>query len=161
MRNSFAALAMSAALAAVSPAEARDDRSMFPIKAALEKGQSFKDKIDSAIPLYFGKQKTPPVDKRIGEWTANKKTNAFGKSDQEACEIAFISAAVSLQDRARREGGNAVVNIRSVYKNDNVESDREFLCGAGAVIAGVALRGTVVTIKSRTAAAAKPAKNAR
>jgi len=153
MRNSFAALVMLGALSAVAPAEARDDRTMLPIKAALEKGQSFKDKIDSDIPLYFGKQKTPPVDKRMGEWTTNKKTNAFGKSDQEACEVAFISAAISLQDRARREGGNAVVNIRSVYKNDNVESDKEYLCGAGAVMAGVALRGTVVTIKS-----AKPAK---
>ena len=161
MRYRFAALIVSAALAGVSPAQARDDRSMFPIKAALEKGQSFKDKLDSGIPLYFGKQKTPPVDKRMGEWTANKKTNAFGKSDQEACEIAFISAAVSLQDRARREGGNAVVNIRSVYKKDNVESDKEFLCGAGAVMAGVALRGTVVTIKARSAAPARPARSSQ
>jgi hypothetical protein len=143
------------ALGATAPAEARDDRLMFPVKAALEKGQSFKDKLDPDIRLYFGKQKTPPVDKRMGEWTSNKKTNAFGKSDQEACEIAFISAAISLQQRARREGGSAVVNIRSVYKNDNVESQTEFLCGAGAVMAGVALRGTVVTFKP---AAATPPK---
>ena len=87
---------------------------------------------------------------RLGEWTSNKKTNAFNKSDQEACEVAFISAAVSLQQRARREGGSAVVNIRSVYKNDNVESEKDYLCGNGAVMAGVALRGTVVTFKPGT-----------
>ena len=121
------------ALGVNAPAEARDDRLMFPVKAALEKGQSFKDKIDPDIRLYFGKQRTPPVEKRIGEWTSNKKTNAFGKNDQEACEIAFISAAISLQERARREGGSAVVNIRSVYKNADVTSETEYRCGAGEV----------------------------
>jgi hypothetical protein len=40
-----------------------------------------------------------------------------------------------------------VINIKSVYKNDNVESASEYLCGAGTIMAGVALRGTVVTLK--------------
>ena len=139
------------ALSALAPAEARDDKNKFAIQAALGKGQAYKEKLESDIALYFGNQKTPAIAKRVGEFTSNKKTNAFNKSDQEACEIAFISAAAALQDRARREGGNAVVNIRSVYKNDNVVSETEYLCGSGAVMAGVALRGTVVTL-------AKPAK---
>jgi uncharacterized protein YbjQ (UPF0145 family) len=131
----------------VSSAVARDDRLKFPIKAAMEKGQTTKDKLDPGIRLYFGAQKTPAVEKRIGEWTSNKKTNAANKSDKEACEIAFVSAAHSLQERAKREGGNAVINIKSVYKKDNVESASEYLCGAGTIMAGVALRGTVVTLK--------------
>ncbi|HYL24294.1 MAG TPA: excinuclease ABC subunit A, partial [Burkholderiales bacterium] len=94
----------------------------------------------------FGRQPKLKVAKTIGEYTSNKKTNAFNKSDQEACDIAFISAAVSLQQRAKQEGGNAVVNIHSVYKNDKFESPTEYLCGAGALMAGVALRGTVVTL---------------
>jgi len=119
---------------------------MFPIQAALGKGQQYKERLESDIALYFGKQKTPAVEKRIGEWTANKKTNGFNKTDQEACDIAFISAAASLQDRAKREGGNAVINIHSVYKNDKFESASEYMCGAGTTMAGVALRGTVVTL---------------
>jgi hypothetical protein len=126
---------------------ARDDRLNFPIQEALQKGQSFKDKLDPEIRLYFGSQKTPGVEKRIGEWTSNKKTNAANKSDHDACDIAFLTAAIALQQRARKEGGNAVINIKSVYKNDNVESATEYLCGAGAIMAGVALRGTVVTLK--------------
>jgi len=47
------------------------------------------------MPLYFGKQKTPAVEKSIGEWTSNKKTNATNKGDQEACEIAFVSASLN------------------------------------------------------------------
>jgi hypothetical protein len=136
-----------AAATVVSSAGARDDRVKFPIKAAMEKGQTTKHKLDPGIQLYFGRQKTPAVEKSIGEWTSNKKTNASNKPDQEACEIAFVSAAYSLQERAKKEGGNAVINIKSVYKNDNVESASEYLCGAGTIMAGVALRGTVVTLK--------------
>ncbi len=134
------------ALVVAFPAAARDDRLKFPVEGALAKGQNYKEKIDPQIKLYFGKQPRVKVAKSIGEWTSNKKTNAFNKSDQEACDIAFISAAVSLQDRAKREGGNAVINIHSVYKNDKFESASEYLCGAGTTVAGVALRGTVVTI---------------
>jgi uncharacterized protein YbjQ (UPF0145 family) len=52
-----------------------------------------------------------------------------------------------LQDRVRKEGGNAVINIRSNYRNVERESATEFTCGAGAIVAGVALKGEVVTLK--------------
>ena len=145
MKQAVAGLVSLVALAVALPAAARDDRLKFPVKAALAKGQNYKEKLDPQIKLYFGKQPVK-VAKTIGEWTSNKKTNAFNKSDQEACDIAFISAAVSLQDRAKREGGNAVINIHSVYKNDKFESASEYMCGAGPTMAGVALRGTVVTL---------------
>ena len=135
------------ATAAPLPSSARDERLKFPLEAALAKGQTYHDKIDPGIRLYFGEQPTPSIAKTIGEWTANKKTNAANKSDQEACDIAFISAVVSLQGRARREGGNAIVNITSVYKNEPFRSATEYMCGAGHIIAGVALRGTVVTLE--------------
>jgi hypothetical protein len=143
------ALACIIASAAPLPSSARDDRLKFPVEAALAKGQTYHDKIDPGIRLYFGDQATPPIVKTIGEWTANKKTNAANKSDQEACDIAFISAVVSLQGRARREGGNAVVGITSVYKNEPFKSAADYMCGAGHIIAGVALRGTVVTLEEK------------
>ena len=134
------------ALVIALPAAARDDRLKFPVQGALAKGQNYKEKLDPQIKLYFGKPSKLKVAKTIGEWTSNKKTNAFNKTDQEACDIAFISAAASLQDRAKREGGNAVINIHSVYKKDKFESASEYMCGAGTTMAGVALRGTVVTL---------------
>lgn len=146
MKKAVVAFVCVAAAAAATSSYARDDRLKFPVDAALTKSQSYKEKLDPSIKLYFGSQKTPPVAKKIGEWTSNKKTNAANKSDQEACEVAFISAAASLQDRARREGGNAVVNITSVYKNENFTSPKEYMCGAGTFMAGVALRGTVVRL---------------
>jgi uncharacterized protein YbjQ (UPF0145 family) len=130
-----------------SLAVARDDRLMFPVKDGLEKGKSTKDRIDPDIRLYFGKQTPKAIERKLGEFTADRKTNATNKTDKEACEIAFVSAVVSLQQRARKEGGNAVMNIASVYRNDNRASTTEYLCGAGTFAAGVALRGTVVKLK--------------
>lgn len=146
MKKGVVAFACVAAVTAATSSFARDDRLKFPVDAALTKGQSFKEKLDPSIKLYFGSQRTPPVAKKIGEWTSNKKTNAANKSDQEACEVAFISAVASLQERARKEGGNAVMNITSVYKNDPFASPKEYMCGAGTFMAGVALRGTVVKL---------------
>jgi uncharacterized protein YbjQ (UPF0145 family) len=143
------AFACVVAVAVATPSFARDDRLKFPVEAALTKGQNYKEKVDPNIRLYFGEQRTPKVAKKIGEWTSNKKTNAANKSDQEACDLAFISAVVSLQDRAKREGGNAVVNITSVYKNEPFTSPKEYMCGAGTFMSGVALRGTVVTLDKK------------
>jgi uncharacterized protein YbjQ (UPF0145 family) len=53
---------------------------------------------------------------------------------------------LELQERARKEGGNAVINIKSNYRNEERASATQYTCGAGAVIAGVALKGDVVTL---------------
>ena len=147
MKGTALALALLIAAAVPFASSARDDRLKFPVSGALAKGQDYGDKIDQGIKLYFADQSTPSIVKKIGEWTANKKTNSANKSDQEACDIAFISAVVSLQSRARSEGGNAIVNITSVYKNQPFVSATEYMCGAGHIIAGVPLRGTVVTLE--------------
>lgn len=148
MKSTIAAAAAILAVAA-SSALARDDRLMFPVSEGMERGKSTKDRIDPDIRVYFGKQKTPAVARKMGEFTANRKTNATNKSDKEACEISFVSAIVSLQQRARREGGDAVVNVHSVYKNEFKESNSEYLCGAGTFVSGVALRGTVVKLAGK------------
>jgi uncharacterized protein YbjQ (UPF0145 family) len=148
MKHTVSLAAVAAILTiAISPAVARDDRLMFPVVEGMEKGKSTKERIDPEIRMYFGKQKSPAVERKLGEFTANRKTNATNKTDKEACEISFVSAVLSLQQRARREGGDAVVNVHSVYKNEFRESDTEYLCGAGTFVSGVALRGTVVKLK--------------
>ena len=125
----------------------RDEHRRFPIQAALEKGYSYRTKIEFDVRLFFGDEKAPLVAKRIGAVSANTKSNLFGKSSQEACDIAFISALADLQQHARREGGDAVINIRSVYRSENSASRSEYVCGAGTIMVGVTLEGTVVKLK--------------
>ena len=130
------------------PVAARDDRLMFPLQDALNAPEA-KSRLDPGIALFFGKQGHPKVGKTHGEWGTNKKTNAFGKSDKTACEWAFLSAALELQERARKEGGNAVINIQSNYKSVTTSSETEYMCGAGGLMAGVAFKGTVVTLHGK------------
>ncbi|MDE0854951.1 MAG: hypothetical protein OSA97_11085 [Nevskia sp.] len=144
MKRLLLAAAIGAALTATS-AYARDDRLKFSIDGALNTPDA-KQKVDNSVQLFWGTQKHPAPLKDLGTFTANKKTNGFAKSDQSACERAFLSAVISLQERARSEGGNAVVDIVSYYKKDEVSSETEFECGAGGFVSGVALRGTIVKL---------------
>lgn len=134
-----------AALAVTGMAAARDDQRMYPLADALNTPDAIA-KLDPEIKLYFGSQRHPKVAQTLGEWKTNKKTNGFGKEDKVACEWAFLSAALELQERARKEGGDAVIDIRSNYKNMERSSDMEYMCGSGALMSGVALKGTVVKL---------------
>ena len=126
-------------------AQARDEHTMYSIQEAMNT-EDAKAKLDKNISFYFGDQKHPSIEKRFGEFMSNKKTNAFNKTDERACQWAFLSAMLSFQDRAIREGGNAVVNIRSYYKRNEISSSTEFECGAGNIIAGVTFKGDVVKL---------------
>jgi len=113
--------------------EARDDRGMWSISEALNT-EDAKQKLNKDIQFYF-------------EYMANKKTNAFNKTDKRACQWNFLSAMLSFQDRALSMGGNAVVNIRSYYKKNEISSQTEFQCGSGAFVSGVTFLGDVVKLK--------------
>lgn len=140
--KTLTALALSLSL--VSVAQARDTEHMFPIEDVLTE---YEERVHDDVALYFGDQSHGEVVDRHGEYPTSKKTNAFGKSDAEACRWAMLSAILALQERAQREGGNAVVNIRSYYDENEVSSETEYECEAGNVVAGVALIGEVVTLK--------------
>ncbi|MGE5386495.1 MAG: excinuclease ABC subunit A [Betaproteobacteria bacterium] len=142
-----AALALIAATAAFA-AQARDTHQMYPIADALATPAA-QEKLDKGVKLYFAGQKTPKPAKTFGEWKTNKKTNGFNKGDKEACEWTFLSALLELQERAIKEGGNAVINIKSNYKSQETASPTEYMCGSGALMSGVALKGTVVKLSGK------------
>lgn len=151
MKSLFLLHASAAALLLVvaSAASARDDRLKFPIADAAKAAETTAKadgQLDPDIKLFWGTQSHAKPTQSFGTFTANKKTNFFNKTDKEGCEWAWLSAVLSLQDRAKKEGGNAVVGIKSVYKNGELDSATEYECGAGAVMGGVALRGQVVKL---------------
>ena len=126
-------------------AHARDTVHMLSVETAMNTPAA-KQKLDPTIKFIFADAPRNRVIEEHGNFVTNKKTNAFGKSDLEACNWVMLSALLSLQDRVRTEGGNAVINIESYYKQQPNVSRTEFECHAGAIMAGVALRGDVVTL---------------
>ena len=99
------------------------------------------------VSFYFGEQEHPPIATNHGEFRTNKKTNAFNKTDLVACQWVMMSALLQLHQSAKSLGADAVVNIKSNYKNKVVSSETQYTCGAGALIAGVALIGTIVVVE--------------
>jgi hypothetical protein len=125
--------------------EARDTKHDLPI-AGVTQNPEYQNKLGSDVALYFADQPTSKVEQTLGEYITNKKTNSFGKSDESACQWVFLSALLQLRDRAKEEGGNAVINIISFYQKVPFSSQTEYECHAGGVIAGVALKGTVAKL---------------
>ena len=149
LANRVSAVAAGATLAALlltAPvADARDTLHKFPIEAAVAKSQA-SGQLAAGVKLFFGTQKHPTPTAQLGPVRTNKKTNFFNKTDQEACEWAFLSSMIALTQYAQRVGGNAVVNIRSNYKNIEFSSEAEYECGAGNVSGGTAFVGDVVKL---------------
>ena len=105
-----------------------------------------QEKLDKDIRVFMKGQSHPAVTKKFGEYKSNQRANKFGKSIETACDTAFLSALIALQQRAVREGGNAVIDVYTITKNQQYESPENFKCIAGGFVANVALMGTVVTL---------------
>jgi uncharacterized protein YbjQ (UPF0145 family) len=139
-------IALVLVLGSASRGFARDDIENYSIKHALETADA-REKLDPKIKLFFGNWKHGAVVKSIGEWKSYKKTNGVGRANEIACQRAFLSAAISLQQRASKMGGNAVIGIKSDYDNMKTSSDTTYVCGSGLLMSAVALIGTVVRVE--------------
>jgi uncharacterized protein YbjQ (UPF0145 family) len=129
----------------VQGAQARDVEHSLSIAEFMADAE-VRSRLGNDVTFYFSGQATPPAVKSFGDVVTNRKTNSFGKPDASACRWAMLSALIHLRDRAKELGGNAVVNIVSYYKKDTQGSSTNYICHAGNIVAGVALKGTVAVV---------------
>jgi uncharacterized protein YbjQ (UPF0145 family) len=146
MKNIYTFIAALVVTGYVGAVSARDDIADYSIEEALGTEQA-KSALGTNVQFYFGDQPHPPVVKNFSEYGSNRKTNGVNKTDKEACQWAFISAMKALRDKAKSVDANAVVNIRSNYRNNTTTSSTTFKCGSGSIMSGVAVLGDVVTVK--------------
>lgn len=144
MKKLFTLFTILLFVAGINVAWARETISSYSVSDALS---GREDILGDNVKFYFGDQAHPGVAKGFGEVRTNRKTNAFNKTDKEACDWVFLSAMIALRDAAVNRGANAVINIKSNYKNNQTSSNDSFRCGAGGIIAGVALKGKIVKLK--------------
>ncbi|MDF2817116.1 MAG: Excinuclease ATPase subunit [Stenotrophomonas rhizophila] len=142
----FALIAATALLAVASTANARETRVELPLHDLINSPEAKAAGIDGSVRFFLAGEKVN-VQQRLGEDVTNKKTNAANKSDAEACNWVALSALKALQDGARSRGANAVVDVVSYYKKNEFKSTTNFECYAGAILAGVALKGTYAKVK--------------
>jgi len=145
MANAMSTAVLILCLAIGFSAHARDTKHLLPIAVAMETKDA-QDKLDGSVKFYFGDQPPPQVVTVLGSDVSNRKTNSIGKSDEKACNWAFLSSMVALEKRAQQLGANAVINVVSYYNKKVMSSATEFECHAGTIIAGVALKGDFVKV---------------
>jgi len=136
--------ALTLSLFLVRPIQARDDKYILPIQAALET-KDVLGKPDGSVKFFYGKQQTPQIMTRLGSETTHGRVAKLRNTDEIVCGAAFLAALLALQKRAKQAGANAVVNIVSFYRQVEMSSASEFECHAG-MAAHVYLKGEIVKI---------------
>jgi hypothetical protein len=133
------------AAAACLPAQAEDKE--YPVSLSTTMASpTVKEHIDGTVAFYFGDAVHPAVLQSFGSYVTNQKTNNFLKSDLTSCTWVFTSALVELEKKAHKLGANAVVNIHSFYKKEDVPITSDIPCHVGAAISGIALKGDFVKV---------------
>jgi uncharacterized protein YbjQ (UPF0145 family) len=143
----LAAVATLLICALPSISQARDTAVYLPFDKAVAEATR-AGKIDGSVKFYLaGNTPTGNVTVLSAGAVTNKKTNAFNKSDEVACEWVAQSAIISLHQAAKNAGANAVTNIVSFYKKNERKDAKTYECHAGALMAGVALKGDLAKVQ--------------
>jgi uncharacterized protein YbjQ (UPF0145 family) len=101
--------------------------------------------IDGSVKFYLAG--TGPRGKVVNDnVSVNRKTNAFGKSDEETCNRVLATDLLYLQNEAKQAGANAVTDIVGNYNNAEYRDNQNFECHKGFLMSGVALKGKLVKV---------------
>lgn len=146
MKKMHKVLALATAMACVpTVVQARDTTHYLDFQEVIQEATN-AGRLDGSVKFYLGHV---PAGANIvsRNLTTSKKTNAFAKADENACSWALQSALIHLQEAAKRHGANAVVNLVSNYQHKEYKSRDKYECHAGAIMAGVALKGDFAKVR--------------
>lgn len=100
------------------------------------------------VKFYFGDATpTGTVTKTIGEYTFNRQVNVSLKSQINGCHAALVSALKDLREAAKKDGANAVINIKTNAKGKASNSKEIYVCEAGVLKSAVSISGDLVVIE--------------
>lgn len=154
LRNTVGPLLLALALGAPA-AHARDEQRLYDVAAALATPQG-RDRFDDTIQFFWAEQDTPASQQSFSIHTSERKTFLPTRTEQEACDQSFIEALASLRDAARKIGADAVVGIKSLYKNREFRSATQYECRLSYFSASVTLEGRLVKLAPSASATPAP-----
>ena len=105
--------------------------------------------LDSDIKFYFPKQEHPEVSKTIIIAKSQRAINVTFKFGAQACIAAFLETLKALQDTAKEQEADAIINISSYYNEEQLSSETSYLCEPGFFVSSVSLKAEVVKIKKQ------------
>ena len=131
-----------ALMLSVTAVQAADEVVRLPFAAVVEAARA-SGKIDKSVSFHLAGTGGGGTALRPGV-VSIKRTNAFNKSDEEACSWAAQSAVIHLFEAAKKAGASRVSNIISFHKKNEFKSTTQFECHAGALMAAVTLKADLV-----------------
>ncbi|MDR0247313.1 MAG: hypothetical protein LBI16_02815 [Burkholderiales bacterium] len=124
-----------------------DVKYVIPVQQAIEKGKA-EGLLSNDIKFYFSGQSHSAIETTLTEdFVAHKEIKRGNRDEEKVCSELVLSALNQLQERARSEGGNAVINIVSFFKKRSFKSENLYECYIGRVKASVTLKGDIVKLK--------------
>lgn len=97
------------------------------------------------VPFYMnGQEGAPEATQSLGTWTQERSTWGVMRTDKRSCDVAFLSALIALQESAKKDGADAIVNLVSATRGKTTESPTHYRCISGATIAYVGLTGDII-----------------
>ena len=146
IRRRHGLLAFSAALSiAGSSALARDESIYLDLRKALSSSE-FKSALGDDIVFFVRGDPTPAVEMELLTIPMTSTTSR-GRPSEQNCLAMLLRALAAMRDSARRQGGNAVIDLASNYGGE-IPADASVVdCKHGRqVSARVVLRGTVARL---------------
>lgn len=146
------AMFVSAAMSANEPMSKSGDFEYHPMSVddALASPMA-KQKLDGTVKFFFGAAPHPAVAQSLKDVVFKEKAG-FMKTRATSCNEAFVTVLADFQERAKSKGADAVINLRSSFKKQEVTIDKTFACYPGGFRVGVVLKGELVKLAPVSAA---------
>ena len=133
------------AAAISSSALARDTSLNVDLRQALDT-QEFKTALGDDVAFFLRADKPAAIENRSAPFFINSSTGR-GMPDEKTCLNMTLRALVAMRNRARQEGGNAIVDLVSFYQEHETGDGSMIDCHAGSYVrARVTLKGSVAHI---------------
>jgi|SRR5258706_11659398 len=135
-----------AVIATISGPPARAAVIVMDFQQALN-SDDVKSALGHDVAFYLSGMTTPTIQKTFQVVGGRSTTIRGSGTPQKNCLRVLLKVLQTLHDQARRQGGNAVVNIVSDYKNKEVANSSTIECYTGdTVMAHVTLKGFVAVV---------------
>lgn len=145
MRNRITLCLYLVACALSPAAHARDDQRLFDLATVLASAES-RDRFDDTVRFFWSGENAPAPEQAFAIHTSERRTFLPTRTEREACDQSFIEALAALRDAAKVAGADAVVEIKSLYKNREFRSATQYECRLSYFAATVTLEGRLVRL---------------
>jgi uncharacterized protein YbjQ (UPF0145 family) len=101
------------------------------------------------IPLYFGDESHPHVKTLIETKEVRARVARVPEGQDTTCDIAVGEALQKLRDYAGEKHANAVVNVTTRFRHEEITSPRSYMCGSSNNGSTIAVHGDIVVLDAQ------------